>query len=296
MIILSIILVLSLSLTSAGIFSDWWGKITGKATSDTASVNITVGNSAPTITWVQAISAQNPTEDSTKSITFNFTATDTDGSGNIDTSAAAAYFQKGGETTRLNTSCVDWASAGNDVNFTCTIGMWYFDGNGAWTINTTIKDINNAYAENSSTTFTYNLLNAIVLSPTALAWPSVGLSDTDTGSNNDPITLNNTGNDGSLTIDVKAYNLQGETTTTQHIFANNFTIGITTEGCSGTAMVNETATQVGSAILNKGNYSVNDGSTGQEQVFFCLKGVPQDISAQSYSSAAYGAWTVEVVT
>lgn len=296
LIIFGIISVLSLSLISAGIFSDWWGRITGEATSDTASVNITVGNSDPIITWVEAISSQNPTEDSAKSITFNFTATDTDGSANIDTSTAAGYFQKGGETTRSNTSCVDWASSGNNVNFTCTIDMWYFDGNGAWTINVTVEDINNAHAENSSTTFTYNLLNAIILSPTALAWPSVGLSDTDTGSNNDPITLNNTGNDNSLTVDVTSYNLRGETTTTQYIFANNFTIGITTEGCSGTAMVNATATQVGSAVLNKGNHSINDGSTGQEQVFFCLKGIPQDISAQSYSSAAYGAWTVEVVT
>jgi len=294
--IISILIVSLLPLMSAGFFDNIYSKITGRATSDTTAVNITIGNSAPTITWVQSIAAQNPTDDTTTSITFNFTVTDTDGSPNINTTSGKAYFQTGGETTRSNTSCVSQTPSGNDMNFTCTIDMWYFDLNTDWTINVTAKDINDAYAENSSTTFTYNVLPAMKMAPTSLGWPSVGLSDTDTGSNNDPITINNTGNDASLTIDVTPYDLEGEDTTNEYIFAENFTVGVASEGCSGTTMVNETATTVGSAILNRGNHSVNDGSTGQEEIFFCLKGVPQDISSQSYSSTAFGSWTVEIVS
>ncbi|GAJ20229.1 unnamed protein product, partial [marine sediment metagenome] len=72
------------------------------------------------------------------STTFNFTATDTDGYDNINVSTAQARFQRVDETTRLNLSCVNWSQSGDNVNFTCTINMWYFDGYGDWTINVTI--------------------------------------------------------------------------------------------------------------------------------------------------------------
>ena len=293
---LVISLITIIPLISAGFFDEIYSKITGKATSDTTALNITIGNAEPTITWVESISSKNPTEDTITSITFTFTVTDTDGYINVDTNSAKAYFQKGGETTRSNLSCVNTDNSGDDANFSCTIDMWYFDLNTDWTINVTAKDINDAYAENSSTTFTYNILPAMKMSPTSLGWPSVSLTDTDTGSDDDPIVINNTGNDNGLTINVASYDLEGEDTNTEYIFANNFTVGLTSEGCSGTAMVNNTGTEVGSAVLNKGNHSINDGSTGQEEIFFCLKGVPQDISAQSYSSAAFGAWTVEIVS
>ncbi|MBU2612127.1 MAG: hypothetical protein KKB62_00210 [Nanoarchaeota archaeon] len=280
--------------TSANPFSDFWGRITGEASSGSTSLNITIGNSAPTIPYVQVITAKNPTEDSTTTITFNFTVTDSDGSSNINTSSGKAYFQKSVETTRSNLSCANYPAVGNSINFSCTIDMWYYDGNGAWTINVTASDINGADAENSSTTFTYNILTAMKMSPTSLSWTSVNLQDNDTGSNNDPVVINNTGNAESLGVNTTAYNLQGETTTTEYIYANNFTIGISSEGCSGTAMSNATAIAISSATLPNGNHSVNDGSTGQEQIYFCIKGVPPTISSQSYSSAAYGSWSVGV--
>jgi len=298
LIIVSIILILSVSLTSAGFFSDFWGKITGKATSDTTALNITIGNSVPTTPFVQEISAQDPSIGTTKSITFNYTVTDTDGFANIDNDTAEGYFQKAGESTRSNTSCIPRNASTNSITFTCTIDMWYWDENGAWTINVSIQDINNAYAENSSETFTYNLQTAMAMSPTSLGWPSVGLTDTDIGSNEDPITVNNSGNDINLNINVTALDLKGETTTTQYIYSNNFTVEDTTEGCSGTAMVNGTSTNVTSSILQRGNNTLNynNATSGQEQIFFCLKGVPQGISSQSYSSAALGAWTVAIIT
>ena len=295
---LTLFLLIAFPLISAGFFGDIYDKITGRASQDTTSLNVTIGNSAPTIDWVESVSSQNPTDDTTTSITFNFTATDTDGAVNIDGDTGKAYFQRAGETTRSNTSCVNYSSSGDDVNFTCTIDMWYFDENGAWTINVTAQDINSASAENSSTTLTYNSLPGMKMSPTSLEWAAVGLSDTDTSADNNPIQINNTGNDVSLSINVSSYDLQGEETDTEYIYANNFTVENKTTGCSGTAMVNESSINVTSAILQRGNHSLNynNATSGQEQIYFCLKGVPQDISSQSYSSTAFGAWTIEIVS
>ncbi|MCX6749737.1 MAG: hypothetical protein NTW17_03285, partial [Candidatus Pacearchaeota archaeon] len=257
----------------------------------------TLANEAPTIPVVQSISATDPTIGTTTAITFNFTANDNNGADDINASSAQAQFLMNGETTRSNTSCTSWASAGNNVNFTCTIDMWYFDQNGAWTVNVSVKDNLEEYAENSSTTFTYNIMTAMVMSPSSVNWPTINLLDTDTGSSDDPITINNSGNDINLNINITAYNLRGVTTPTEFIYANNFTIQNASQGCSGTAMVNQTSTNVTSAILQRGNNTLNyyNETSGQEQIYFCLKGVPHDISSQSYSSSAYGSWEIRIL-
>ena len=266
---------------------------------DLFEYDTTSSNTPPTIPFVQAISPVDPAIGSTNSTTFNYTATDTDGFANLDNSTAAAYFQKAGETTRSNTTCIPRNASTNSITFTCTIDMWYFDVAASdWTINATIQDINAAYGENSTTTFTYTSLLAMTMSPPTLNWTEVGLTSTDVGSINDPITINNTGNAEPLNINVTAYNLRGEQITTQYIFANNFTVQNVTEGCTaGTAMSNATSTNVTSAILYRGNNSLNynNATSGQEQIFFCLKGVPQDIGWQSYSSAAYGSWEIKIL-
>ena len=62
-------------------------------------------------------------------------------------------------------------------------------------------------------------------------------------------------------------------------------------------MQNATSLQINGTNFSKGNNSLNFGNqtSGQEQIFFCLKGVPQDITAQSYSSAFYGAWEIRIL-
>ncbi len=264
---------------------------------DTFIYTTTSANAAPTIDFVEAIPGLTPNESSTNTTSFNFTATDTDGFTDINVSSAQGFFQRAGETTRSDLSCVNWSQSGNDVNFTCTIGMFYYDEAGSWTINVTVRDNADETAENSSTTFTYLTLTAMVMSPTALGWDTINLTDTDTGSTSDPITLNNTGNAVNLNINITAFNLQGNTTLTEYIFAENFTVEDASEGCTGTAMVNATSTNVTSSILQRGNNTLNynNATSGQEQIFFCLKGVPQDISAQEYSSIAYGAWEIRIL-
>ena len=285
---------------SASIFSDWWGRITGQATSDTASLNISVGNSAPTIPFVLPITPQDLSIGTFKAITFNFTATDSDGAANLNDATAQARFNLSGETTRSNTSCVTYTgwSSGNNRNYSCTINMWYFDGAGNWTINATIQDISAAKGENSSTNFQINQLTAMNISPTNLTWPQVGLNDANIHANEN-ITINNTGNDFNLDINVTARDLRGDVDNTRYIFSNNFTVhNVTQVTCTITQMQNATSKNITNATLQRGNNSLNfeNATSGQEEIVTCLKGVPANATAQSYSTASFGAWTVQIVT
>ena len=303
----SMVLVLLVgSFISAGFFDDFYAKITGKVQSSSTTLNITLtANNPPTITWVEEIVDITPNEGGVNYTTFNFTATDTDGFSNINLTSAQARFQLTGETTRSNTSCVNYQSGGDQINFTCTIGMYYFDnatGAGGWTINVTVKDNVSVQGENSSTGFQYNSFPAMVMSPTALAWTAFGVSDTDQESSSNPITINNTGNGLSLSINITAYDLPGNNTATEFIYAGNLTINNVGANCAGgTEMVNGTASanskNITSAILWKGNNSLNnnDATSGQEQLFFCVTAVNTDLSTQEYSSL-YGAWAITIIT
>jgi hypothetical protein len=295
--IYALIIILTASqLTSAG-FSDWFGKITGAAASNTTTVSITIANNAPTIAFVSDISSVTPTESQTKTFTFTFNATDTDGVENLNNSEAIGTISKSGENTRSNTSCIAVTDDGANVReYHCTIGLEYWDGAGSWAVNATISDINSAPASNTSTSLTYISLLAMVMSPTALTWPSLGLASTNTGAFNDPIIINNTGNDESLSINVTAFNLMGNTTSTEIIPAENFTISNISPGCAGNVLVNNSDVNITSAILEKGNNSIATGNStsGQEELFFCLKGLPSDISSQDYTSGS--AWNIEIIT
>jgi DNA-directed RNA polymerase specialized sigma24 family protein len=290
--------------TSAG--ENWTCSVTpNDATEDGTTRNSsTMGieeaaNNPPTIDWVETIDPIGPVDDATRSITFNFTATDQEGASDINISTAQARFQLDGEVTRSNLSCVNWSQSGDDVNFTCNISMWYFDkADTGWIINVTIKDNAGEGGENSSTNFSYTKFTGMKISPTSLEWPEVNLTDTNTSSNNDPLVINNTGNDEPLSINITALDLQGEQYTSYYIYAANFTVENASDGCSGaaTAMSNDTSINVTSAILYRGNHSLNynNATSGQEQLFFCLKEIPSENPAQSYSSA-FGAWEIRIL-
>jgi len=295
-----IISLLAVPIVFAG-FSDFWNKITGWATSEQTSVSITVGNQVPVVKYVSLITPKSVSAGTVAYISFTFNATDADGAANLNNSAARASFNLTGETTRTNTSCSFLAESGNTRQYNCTIGMWYWDGAGDWTINASIRDINDAHAENSSTTFTLQETTAMVMSPTALTWPSINIIDTNKTSENDPIVINNTANknitDGH--VNVTAIDLQGADILSDFIYANNFTVDIDTGDscsgeacleCDGTVMVNNTATGITGATILKGNNSAGDG---QESLYFCLNGMLQTISAQTYSTTL-GQWTIAV--
>jgi len=249
-------------------------------------------NTAPVVNYVSLITPQSISAGTVAYISFTFNATDADGAVNLDNSKAKASFNLTGETTRTNTSCSYLAESGNTRQYNCTIGIWYWDGAGDWTINASIEDINDAHAENSSTTFTLQETTAMVMSPTSLGWPSVNLTNTNVLSNTDPIIINNTANKNITNgnVNVTAISLKGAEITSEFIYAENFSVN-TADACGGTDMVNNTATGISGATIDKGNNSAGDG---QEELYFCLKGMLQTISAQTYSATAGDAWTIAV--
>lgn len=296
---LIIIVVVAVVIFAAGLA---WDRIllkaTGFATSGTADVNITVGNNAPFVTFVSPVPATDPSENGVRNVTFTFVANDLDGVANLNDSTARAYVNFSSDPVRTNSSCSHVADLnGTSANYSCTINMWYFDGAGGWSIHANISDVNSATGTNHSPTFTYNQLTAMVMSPSTLTWATLTLTSENQSSNNDPVLINNTGNDpiASGSVRVNAIDLGGEVITDEYIYAGNFSVGTTSPGCGSTTLVNGTATGITGASLPRGNHSVNDGSTGQEQLYYCITALNSDISAQAYSTAAGGAWTVDIL-
>jgi len=304
LIIFSIFIILIIiSMVSAGWFENFKSKITGKAT-QTVELNITVG--APKITHVYNesmtdLSSSGPNEapDYT-SVIINFTASSAAGAGNLNHSTATINFTKTGETTRQNTSCSNYESSGNIANYTCNVTMWWWDGAGVWAITAYIQDNQTNVATNTSTNFTIASNTAFTMSPTALTWPGIAPGATNQTSNNDPLVLNNTGNDviDATSIEINSSNLRGETTPTQALWAGNFSVDHQTGGtctgaacleCGGTTMVRNTLTGIAVANLTIGNYTINDG-TAQEQLYVCLRLAGTELSDQSYSTANETEW------
>jgi len=176
--------------------------------------------------------------------------------------------------------------------------MWYFDGAGSWTINVSVADIGGPVTvTNDTETFTYNTLKAMKLSPSSITFGSVSLGQTDIAATDDPVTLNNTGNVdiASGNAKVKAYDLFGTTTTSEKIGADAFSVNIA-DASEGDAMINNTEVAITGSVLAAGNHSVDDGSTGQELLYYYIEEVPTTgISAQTYDTSALGAWVVSVV-
>jgi len=137
------------------------------------------------------------------------------------------------------------------------------------------------------------------MSPTVLLWDPLVIGSTNQTANEN-LTINNTGNADNLGLSITAIDLTGETTSTEYIYAGNFSVDIDTGGplcsgvacleCDGTQMVNETLTAVTGSNLPNGNYSEGLG-IAQETLHFCIKAI-DTISSQAYSTEGGGTWTV----
>ena len=295
--ILSILLIISF--TSAGFF-DWVKKITGEATVD---LNITVGGPAITNVWNQTLTSITPTEaPASTSVIINFTVYNPSGAGNLNHSTAKINISSADEDTRTNASCehlVNWDD--NYANFTCNITMWWWDGSAVWDITAYIEDNQTNSAMNTSTNFYVGLNTAFAMGPSILNWTSLSPGATNQTSNNDPLRLNNTGNKvisaGDITLN--SSNLRGESTSSEALWAGNFSISWDTGNsctgadcveCAGTVMVRNSLEGIITANLTKGNYTINDEIEGQEQLYFCLRTVGSKLSTQAYSTANETEW------
>jgi len=190
--------------------------------------------------------------------------------------------------------------------------MWWFDGAGDWNITASISDNASLYGKNDSITLYVAATTGFEISPGNLSWNAFPVGSTNQTSINDPLILNNTGNQpvgnatGTSNISINATNLLGELDNSYKLFASNFSVATITDGlCSGTACVecgggfagNFSAgiyANVTNATLPKGNYSKEDGTTGKEQLYFCLRIVGRELKDQPYSTKGEGLWTIRI--
>lgn len=294
--------IMLLSLSSAGMF-DWIKKtVTGKATQIPFDVNITVGG--PQIIRVFNMSETPVTINEGPMPSFaiiNFSVYMPIGVENLNLSTALVNLSYTNEDTRTNSTCKNIAYSGTSANFTCNVRMWWWDVNGTWTITAFIRDnASNGVINNTATQFV-GLQRAITGAPSIITWPGISPGSHNSSSNNHPIRLNNTGNYPIMNLSINATNLRGEISNTELIWAANFSAHWATGG-SPSAECNNTArmrhglfSQVAVANISKGNYTINNGATGQEQIYFCLLYLASNLTTQAYSTATEGSWTASII-
>jgi len=301
-----IIILLIVPLASAG-FLDWIKKtITGRVPEQKVDLNISVTTgAAPWIYNVSGLEAITLTDGPGATyITINFSVNDSDGVGNLDNSTAAVNLTNAAAPLRANSTCAFVNAAGNYANYTCNITLWWYDSDGAWTVYANISDNNGNIHVNDTHTRTVNSLTGLIMSPGNLTFTGSLLAGATNQTASNYLTLNNTGNQNISggNVKVNATDLIGETNKGQALWAGNFSFHNTTgnkiecnvTGSIGaTAMVNMTYTGVGGTVLNKGNFSKDDG-TGQASLYLCLREVGWELSQQQYSTDEFGQWTVQI--
>ncbi len=246
-----------------------------------------VANSPPTISYIQPIPDQTPLEGTIKQIVFEVKVSDTNGVDDIDDSNITSQFNKTGETTR-NTTCtwnrdIDQFTA----NYSCSVGMQYYDAAGTWNITIQAKDLSGEQTINNSNTFVYQELKGIIIKqPTTLTWSTLNPGLTNQSSDNDPSVIENTGNyEGPILI--TAYDLIGEANPSYSIPALNFRAGsVSGSECTSTQLQNSTPVTISGSMSKR-------GIGAQEEIYYCLTSVPY-VSSQSYSATGANSWIISV--
>lgn len=258
-----------------------------------ACLNIShaAANTAPEITFVSPIADTNPVEASSTTVTFYATMYDEDGVADLNDNSVNASFTRTGETARYDTGCTRVGDIdANSANYSCSIDMWYFDGAGSWDITVYGEDDEPESATNSSESFTYNQLQAIVISPASISFDA-GTGDTNVLADDHPTQINNTGNyNATGNLAIEAYDLFSGSNI---LGSGNFTAGVNVGAvcASGDTMENATNTTITSLVLEKGNLSVGEA---QEDVYYCIAEVPQIVSG-TYDTSGSDSWIIRLL-
>ncbi len=274
--------------------------ITGYATTAPVTINITVSGTNVPVVFVDNQSMTSisggPNEGPTTTLLkINLTIYDADGFGDINDSDTRVNFTRSGETPRYNTTCLNTLDFSTYyANFTCQVLMYWYDGSGLWTITANASDSTGRNSSNTTQNFFVGATDAFVAAPTTLTWATLTAGQIDQNASNNPVLSNNTGNINKL-INVNSTNLRGESTSSLALWAGNFSVSGGSQ-CRSLNMTDHTYVNITSTNLPKGNFSVNNGTVGQEQIYFCLNLVGTELTAQSYSTANESTWTIQIVT
>jgi len=186
-------------------------------------------NSPPTIDSVDPVSEQSPVADSIKYVQINFTVNDANGIDNLNHSSAKAKASKDGLTREGN--CSNNTVDSDTVKYNCSVPMNYYDPAGTWAINVSVRDLADAYANNTANTFDFAELLYISLSSTVFGFGEFYPGDTDHAALSNPLFIDNMGNVNLTQINITAYNLINGSYT---IGVSNITVNVS--DAPGTAL------------------------------------------------------------
>jgi hypothetical protein len=260
--------------------------IINAATTVSFTVNLTIsGNAQPTITWVQSGVSANPLENDLRTVYIAFNASDDNGFQDIDYSTAALTLNMDGEQQRIG-SCVNFNNDTLTMQFNCSVDMQYYDLDGAWTISVSVRDLSTDEATDSATTFTYGALQAIQGNRDGITFGNVNLGEA-RGASNDPLVLDNTGNQNFTEIRLTAYDLEGQSNPAQVIPASSFFVNATGDNFGNQLSDSSPVTLTG-ALLPRDI----GGTDSNANLYFWVDVPSAGLSNQVYLSASN--WVVEV--
>ncbi len=260
----------------------------GQPTNVTFQVNLTLsGNSNPTITWVQSGISANPVESGTRTVYVAFNASDNNGHADIDYSTAQIILSKVGELERASSICDNFNNDSLVKQFNCTITLQYYDSDGNWQINASVLDTASAYDDDTAQTFSYGVLYAARGNNDGITFGSVTLGATE-AADNDPLLLDNTGNQNFTEINLTAYNLEGQgAQPDQYIDASNLFVNATADA-KGQALSNNTPITIPAATLPRDI----GGSDNNVSLYIYVDIPAAGLSNQDYVSGS--PWTIQV--
>ena len=209
----------------------------------TFDVSLTINNSAPIITYVEAAS-DSPSEATTKIIAIKFNASDVNCVLDIPASNARISINKSG--VMLNSTACYILSSTSIVNaYTCNITVDYYRASGLWTINASIYDGAAETAIDTTGTFTMGTTYGISLKTNSLTFSGTP-GQTNIAASNAPQIVNNTGNFAFTTMNITAFDLESGSNV---LGSGNFSVN-TTDSSDGKALLNNTPVAVDDASLS----------------------------------------------
>lgn len=254
----------------------------------TADMAITIGNSAPTVPWVQNFTVD-LTGGGTKDITIAFNVSDENGYDDINMTGEATNISiaRNQESRTNYTRCHTMMNTTTTTVFNCTITMQYYDTDGDWTITVWTADKQNDTASNTTVTLTVNALNQVDQDVTSIPWGSATINADDQEAD-DTMILTNQGNQNYSLINFTGYGASGATYGNDILAANFSMHNETGKTTTQLYIVNNTG------VYNETHFPGLDehGSSVTEEIFFYVD--IGTVLADSYASDE--SWSIQVQT
>lgn len=235
-------------------------------------------NQLPVVNSISTIPDQTINEGGLQDVLFTVTVFDADGHGDIN-NVKASFIPPTDPWTREDVSCV----AGNIINsntreYTCDIGIWYYDEPGAWDVSATATDSLNQENTLDEVNW-FNLFETLCYNLPGVSWSILSPGGSDVPADSAQV-ISNCGNGNHIGASIIGQPLIGDGAS---IPANSFSVN---ENkilvCNGNNILIEgLGIPIPNAVLPRG-----EGST--ENLYYCAESIPSGLPSRSYS----GFWDI----